>query len=456
MKGPPLRKPHASLACRTLLLLLAASFADPRSTHVIADELIEMSTETQQVAQIERYQPKKRTYRSDQGDTSSTAPTRRTKTRKPRTQAVDLRKLETPSAPTPAPAAAAATTTSPSASASESGSSSYSGGGGYGRSYAQGGDTHPRFKLLFDLLLTLRPGVAPLTFDNYHAFMLVEYSPKENIQFGFEVSPTPRYYELNWQINRKFTLRLGKIWIPFDDMNPHNQFGGWINNSKTRDPAGAAFLPDLWTDLGVALKYKPLDTFYLAAEGQVYVVNGFQSGGVDPLGNGVDYPNFSTTVAPDNNTDKGIGGRGNVLFFRRIGGGASFYTGKYTANGVDGGRITMVGLDGQLRLPSTEFRAGYIGMTISLPQPATSGFTRGGFYGEAMQRFGKNWKGYLRGGLAQNDNRVIDVTDITLVGAMAMYDLGMFQLSFEHYRDLNKVDGKSAYTFSAARFTMLF
>ncbi len=63
----------------------------------------------------------------------------------------------------------------------------------YGRSDSAG-STAFNFKVYFDLNLVSRPGVADLTFDNYHAFLFFEGTPMPEIQFNFDVSSSPRFY----------------------------------------------------------------------------------------------------------------------------------------------------------------------------------------------------------------------------------------------------------------------
>ena len=43
--------------------------------------------------------------------------------------------------------------------------------------------------------------------------MSLEIVPTPDIQFGFELSPNPRYFELDYQVLPKLQLRVGKIWI---------------------------------------------------------------------------------------------------------------------------------------------------------------------------------------------------------------------------------------------------
>jgi hypothetical protein len=93
-------------------------------------------------------------------------------------------------------------------------------------------------------------------------------------------------------------------------------------------------------------------------------------------------------------------------------------------------------------------------MNVTLPSPATSGFTRGAIYTEFVQRFGQKWRAFLRAGSAQNDNRVIDVTDKQVVGTSIQYDKVIYKIELQYFRDLNKIPVKVNSEFMAARFVV--
>lgn len=304
----------------------------------------------------------------------------------------------------------------------------------------------PGFKVYFDLNLVNRPGITGLTFQNFHSLLLFEMLPDNKLQFSFDVNPTPRYYELAYQMTPKLQLRAGKIWIPFDDMAPHNIFGGRVNVSRLAQPNSSTgvFLPDLWTDLGVGFKLSAVDKPKFTLDFHGYVVNGFGSGGTDPTGSGATYPSFSDSsiASADNNRDKAIGGRVHARLFKFFGLGASYYMGRWNDDSeAESRRLSILGLDSQFRFTSTELRLGLASMSVS---QTPENFSRGGFYGEIGQRFGpdRRWKLLLRGGTIQHDNRVIDVTDQQLVGATLIYQPGLIEYSIEHSRDLKEVSAK--------------
>ena len=307
----------------------------------------------------------------------------------------------------------------------------------------------PNFHVFFDLNLISRPGVTDLTFDSFHSFLLFELAPTPEIQFSFDVNPSPNYFELDYQFAKRFTFRAGKIWIPFDDMSPHNIFGGRVGVSRLT--LGDAYLPDLWTDLGVGLKWQMVDSALLNLVSNVYVVNGFRSGGEDYITPGGEYPLFSDLpTSPDNNMDKAIGGRIHGTLFRKIGLGASIYSGRWSDQDDAARGLLIWGADAQVRLGKTEIRSGISSMSADLGYDTVN---RGGVYGELGQKFGaqSQFKALLRGGTLQLDDRVTDQNDRTIVGATLLYQPGPIQVSIEHSRDINDEVAKVDKTYTALR-----
>lgn len=327
--------------------------------------------------------------------------------------------------------------------------------------HAHGGPprAQPIFRVMFDLLLQIRPGANPLTFDNYHSLLLVEIFPRPELEFAFEVSPTPRYYELKYKISETLTMRGGRIWIPFDKNSPHSVFGGFINTSLLRQPGTAAFLPDLWTDLGLGLDWKIVSTPAFSFQTQMYVVNGFRDGGTDPAGEvGTRYPNFENAPTLDSNGDKAMGFRASGNVGGVFGFGASLYSGRYTSQSDDSRRVTLLGADAQLTpWPGTSLSVGYMHGIVGLPSGATvANSIRGGFYCELSQRFAEKWRVVLRGGASQNDNRVQDPSDQTIIGGAISYDFGVIRLSFQYFRDVLDIPGKAVREYTALRAVALF
>ena len=97
--------------------------------------------------------------------------------------------------------------------------------------------------------------------------------------------------------------------------------------------------------------------------------------------------------------------------------------------------------------------------TISLNPPATKdSFSRGGMYVEFGQKFGTDsrWKFLARAGMAQNDNRVVDITDKKLLGVTLLKNFGTIEVSLHGSRDFEKVAGKPNYNYGALRVVTAF
>ena len=318
-------------------------------------------------------------------------------------------------------------------------------------------DTSPiRFKVFFDLNLYRRPGITDLAFDNFHSFLFIEAEPAKNMQFSFDVSPSPRFYELDWQVNPKIQFRAGKIWIPYDDTPNHNIYGGRVSVSRLQ--LGAAFLPDTWTDLGVGVKWTIADIKNLNLIGDAYVVNGFRSGGTDPLTSGAPYPSFSDiSTGADNNTEKAFGGRVHGRFWSRLGLGASFYSGRWSDQGQKQYKVLMYETDAQYKIPQTlsEFRVGIMSMRVQIP---IGTIYRAGTYGEYGQYLTRQrtWKLLFRGGTLQMDDRVLDVNDQRIIGGAIIWRPNILQFSLEHSVDTQKVKGKNNYSFTNLRMVISF
>jgi hypothetical protein len=323
----------------------------------------------------------------------------------------------------------------------------------------------PDFKVYFDLNLINRPGVENFSFDSYHQFLFFEILPTPDIQFSFDVSTSPKYFELDYQITPKLQMRAGKIWIPFDDMSPHNIFGGRVNVSRLAVPNAPAFLPDLWTDLGIGAKYSLIDKPKFSLELHAYIVNGFRDGGKDAVAPNSPYPSFADLpTAPDNNRDKAIGGRVHTLIAQKVGLGFSYYNGRWNADGPNTVpmRLSIMGVDAQLRIKDTEFRTGLATMAVNLPTGRVA--NRGGAYVELGQKFGakSDWKLLGRAGLLQLDDGVLDtsatqaVGDEQIVGGTILWKPSLIQYSIEYSQDLKYAPAKPNYSYTAARIVMAF
>ena len=319
----------------------------------------------------------------------------------------------------------------------------------------------PNFKTYFDFNLVNRPGVENLSFDSFHTLLFFELMVSPEIQFSFDVSASPRYFELDYQLTPRLQVRWGKIWIPFDDMSPHNIFGGRVNVSRLAVSGAQAFLPDIWTDLGVGLKYQLVDRPKFTLVAHAYMVNGFRDGGKDPVNSGASYPSLSDpAIGADNNRDKALGGRLQSTIFGKLSLGASYYTARWSPDSTPAYRMSILGLDTQLRFPRTELRLGLASMSFHLPSSAVA--NRGGYYAEIAQKLGanKNWKALLRVGALQMDDRALDTNATTplgdqqIVGGTLVWKPNAIQYSLETSRDLKIAPSKANYSFTSFRIVM--
>jgi hypothetical protein len=324
----------------------------------------------------------------------------------------------------------------------------------------------PNFKFFFDFWLINMPGIQDLSFRNIHSYIFIDVLPNKELTFStsFNLNGRPNFYELAYSPTPRLTIRGGKILIPFDDTYPHTLYGGRINISEFLVDPNQPFLPDLWAELGLAFKYRLVDTSTFTLDWQAYISQGFPAGGTDPVpstGTAPNiYPNFAgdTSIGGlDNNRDKAIGGRLNALIFRKVGVGMSYYTCRWSNQSDPDLRINMIGVDSQLRFAKTgtEFRAALISMSFGVLEGTAN---RGGWYLEASQKLGKKreWKVITRLGYRSNDDRVIQAADQRLIGAILLWKPGLLQYSLETWRDLDTDAPKANYSLTALRAALEF
>jgi hypothetical protein len=328
---------------------------------------------------------------------------------------------------------------------------------------APAGSSQPLLKVYFDLDFYSQPGGnskgSGLTFDNFHSFVFLDVMPTEDIRFSTSIETPPKFYEIDYRFAPAFTLRLGKIWIPFDDLTPHSIYGGMTNVSRII--VGENFLPDLFTDLGAGITWAASDSPMFALQLDGYVVNGFQSGGTDPVTPGSLYPDFATLpVGADNNKNKSIGGRAHALISHTLGLGASYYTGRWTPEDKEPKKLSILGADAQLYLTkTTSLRAGFATMDVKLPSTASSpNYLRNGTYAELAQKFGSKdqWTFMVRGGTLNLDDRIVDKNDKQIGGAKLLWKPNVLEWSIEHSHDFKKVDVKQSYDFTNLRVVASF
>lgn len=314
------------------------------------------------------------------------------------------------------------------------------------------GSKGPKLTSYFDLNFINQPGtIDSLAFDNYHTFLFFDIAPTPDLTFSFNLlgpQTFPIFYELDYQVNKRLTLRAGKIWIPFDDLSsqsPHNIFGGRVGLQQleptTSSNGGNLFLPSVWTELGVGAKYLLVDSSRFQVETHLCLVNGFTDGGTDPVTGSHDYPNFSeytpaTQQSSGNHRAKAIAARVHAMYNNRFGIGVSYYTGQWNEDSDPAGHLglSMLGFDAQAHILFLDLRAGIASMNVSLPGTSTQ---RGGSYFEAGYPFATRWKALARVGTLQLDSRIALPTDELIAGGTLLYNPGIVQFSIEHSRDIS-------------------
>ncbi len=312
------------------------------------------------------------------------------------------------------------------------------------------------FHFYFDFWLINRPGFGPVTFQNIHSISMMEAQPREDLFFSAEVSLNPRYYEIKYApVGKKWNLRVGKIWVPFDDINPHNRFGGRTNTRQLLS-GNTLFLPNVWTELGVVIESKLFEFRGWRAVGTAYVTNGFGAGGSNPSGATGEYPSFADidSSATDNNNDKALGARIQFNFKQAVTLGVSYYTARYSSQALESKRLSLMGFDAGWQVGRIELRGGLLAGKVDL---FDGSMKKGGAYVELWGKLlpQRNLRVALKGGVLQPDDRFISVNDLKAVGAGIYYRPNFIQYSIEHSQDLEKVSGKRGYGITWARLAIL-
>lgn len=325
----------------------------------------------------------------------------------------------------------------------------------------------PHFRAIFDLMLSYQPNRTPtLTFLNNHSLLLFSITPDRETEFVFEVSANPRFFELNYDWAPWLELRVGRIWIPFDDSEVHKFYGGRPQISRFLQPGATAFLPEIWADLGVGARASLLVIGGTEVAVDAYAVNGFgerSSGDPNPslTERGESYPEFSSTQLQDNNDNKAVGGRLSMSVSDFLDVGTSVYQGVYSNRGKTPSALRLFGVDGRIRMGSYELKGGSIYGVVDLVGAKDAdglpvSFTkRGGYYAEIAYWTGDTrWA--LRGGQAQNDSRFLFApSDQSIFGAIITSHLGPLLCSIEYSKDFEVREGKF-YEFAALRLASHF
>ncbi len=108
-------------------------------------------------------------------------------------------------------------------------------------------------------------------FRNYHHFLFVKASPYKDISFSAEVLDQS-YYEIQYTLSPRASLKAGKIWVPFG-LTPFHHFYGGVQG----DPFTGKLVPNVWAELGFSIDYRILqgEGGSWNLHGDTYAIRGF-------------------------------------------------------------------------------------------------------------------------------------------------------------------------------------
>lgn len=269
-------------------------------------------------------------------------------------------------------------------------------------------------KLIVDLLADYQVGSTSWQFHPNHVLVLAEAQVMKTLLFTVHISDDPLYYEAAWSPTPHLTLRAGRIFIPFGTNDFHHIIGGRVDEASQ-------FLPEIWTDYGVAASYQLYDGDYASADYELYLVNGFQ---------GTDEPLLGASQPSDNNFSKGYGGRLKLTVLSHYKLTASLYHDVWNAQETNNLVFYSLGLElspgflpfdfanlkrlrirgewsrGEIKLSDNNYQTGL------LPHYA---YARTGFYTEAQIPVTRMIAARLRTGLINPNNTVQDAGDLIVV-----------------------------------------
>ena len=280
--------------------------------------------------------------------------------------------------------------------------------GAAGKALGSVGGGPQGFKLFVDMLLDYGVGEEKFEFRPNHVIAILQMTVLDNYLFAMHLSDDPVFFELNWTLSSRLTLKVGKLFIPFGTNEFHHIIGGRVDELSH-------FLPETWSDYGLGLSYVLIDTDWLSADYDLYMVNGFQ---------GDDRPLVSAGFTSDNNMGKGLGARLKLIFFNNFVVTGSLYHDVWDAEdrynllfyalGLElrPGAIPLPVLDklrlrgewsrGEFRLPARNYQQGIL----------RHAYARAGFYGEAQYPLMRALSVRLRAGQLNPDNTVTDDGDL--------------------------------------------
>ena len=277
-----------------------------------------------------------------------------------------------------------------------------------------------KFKLFFDLLLQYQYAEPKrFEFTKDHAYVILELSIVDWLSVRTDVSPSPQFFEIIFNIANRFELRVGKVLIPFGQNEFHHLIGGRVDKQSL-------FLPVIWADYGIAFKHLLYEGETIGIDYSGWVVNGFQEGS-DLVTPGGLAPSVNAGSLTDDNMMKGMGIRPQLHVGTAFTLGTSWYLDSWDKD--DEQYMLVYGVDvdfgfGLIPVPvlkNLRIRGEIARAEVQLP---LQNWKKGLFGYHGLDRFGYNlevsyriidWLTLrYRFGYLDPDNRVKDVNDLII------------------------------------------
>ena len=287
-----------------------------------------------------------------------------------------------------------------------------------------------------------------------HTYVFVMAQVSDDIQFIIHVDTNPIFFELQWDALPGLSFKVGKIFVPFGTNEFHHIMGGRVDEQSF-------FLPETWSDYGVAMNHQPIDTDWLNVEYTLYAVNGSQ-GQVGADAQSQTIPTVGAGAsATDNNYMKALGGRAKLTLLSSYVITPSVYFDVWDPDNKFPIVFYSLGFEarkGFIKLPIVDrlrLRGEYGYGEIALPfrnlQPGVlSVFGLGGyavgraaFYAEATESIVDTFAVRLRTGRINDNNTLLDNQDLWVLEPSLLYTVahGKVQLTLA-YQFITRPDFK--------------
>ncbi len=302
-------------------------------------------------------------------------------------------------------------------------------------------ETSSGLKLFVDFLAEADLAKKSFVFRPNHTYVFVVAQVTDDISFIIHVDTNPVFWELQYEAMPGLSFKVGKIWVPFGTNEFHHLIGGRVDQQSF-------FLPETWSDYGIAVNWNAIDTEWVNVETTFYAVNGSQ-GNVADSPAAQEVPTVGAgAAANDNNYSKALGGRAKITLFNDFVVTPSVYFDVWDPDntyrllfyslGFEARRgfIALPWLD-RLRLRG-EYGRGEIELPFRNLQTdgvigATGGFAiaRVGFYGEATYSIVDTLGFRVRGGRINGDNTKREASDLWMVEPALLWTIahGKVQLT---------------------------